>query len=133
MANPLGGTDAAEREAFRAALQTLTAAIDALDSTLDGLQPFIEQAHRGLDSGQSVVDVVQDLLAAGAGGARVEVSAVIRRYEKAMQTVRVHAVRALVDSGAMSMSDVGRAMAISPQMARRLYDLGPSGPKPPPV
>jgi hypothetical protein len=118
LGNPVGGTDASDRASFLDALEALAAAVDALDSSLEGVHPFVDQARLGLQAGRPLAAIVRDLLESGAGTARVEISATIRRYEKAMQTVRAQAAR---------------AMGVSPQMARRLYNLGRPPPQVPPA
>jgi hypothetical protein len=118
-----GTTGAGDQGPFRHALATLDASLDAVEAALADVRPFVARAHAGLGAGQPVADLVVELLAGGANVARSDLGVALRAYERAMQAVRAEAVRGLVDAGRLTMTEAARVMGVSPQMARRLYNV----------
>jgi hypothetical protein len=84
------------------------------------------------EAGRSVVEVVDVLIAAGGRETRLSAADAFREYERAIAAMRAGVVRALVDEGGLSLTDVARRMKISRQAAARLYEpvaeLGDQGP-----
>ncbi|MDX6373420.1 MAG: hypothetical protein QOD98_2408 [Nocardioidaceae bacterium] len=79
------------------------------------------------NAGRSVVDVVDQLIAAGGRETRLAAADAFCDYERAISSVRAGVVRALVDEGGLSLTDVANRMKISRQVAARLYDSVPEG------
>jgi hypothetical protein len=81
---------------------------------------------------RSVVDVVDELIADGGRETRLSAADAFREYERAIASMRAGVVRALVDEGGLSLSDVAKRLKISRQAAARLYEpapeLGDEGP-----
>lgn len=74
------------------------------------------------DAGRSIVDVVDDLILAGGRETRLDAAEAFREYERAIGSMRAGVVRALVDEGGLSLTDVAKRMKISRQAAARLYE-----------
>jgi hypothetical protein len=74
------------------------------------------------NAGRSVVDVVDELIAAGGRETRLSAADAFREYERAIASMRTGVVRALVDEGGLSLTDVAKRMKISRQAAARLYE-----------
>jgi hypothetical protein len=74
------------------------------------------------NAGRSVVDVVDELIAAGGRETRLSAADAFREYERAIASMRASVVRALVDEGGLSLKDVAKRMKISRQAAARLYE-----------
>jgi hypothetical protein len=74
------------------------------------------------NAGRSVVDVVDELIAAGGRETRLSAADAFREYERAIASMRAGVVRALVDEGGLSLTDVAKRMTISRQAAARLYE-----------
>jgi hypothetical protein len=87
----------------------------------------LEQGCEMRNAGRSVVDVVDVLIAAGGRETRLMAAEAFREYERAIASIRVAVVRALVDEGGLSVTDVAQHMKISRQAAARLYELVPAG------
>jgi hypothetical protein len=73
-------------------------------------------------AGRSIVDVVDELIAAGGRETRMSAADAFREYERAIASMRADVVRALVDEGGLSLTDVAKRMKISRQAAARLYE-----------
>jgi hypothetical protein len=101
-------------EAGRAACLAIEAAVFSLR---EGCEARIE--------GRSVVDVVDELIAAGGRETRLSAADAFREYERAIASMRAGVVRALVDEGGLSLKDVAQRMKISRQAAARLYEPMP--------
>lgn len=77
------------------------------------------------NSGRSIVDVVDELVAAGGRELRLNAAEAFREYERSIAAMRASVVRALVDEGGLSLTDVAKRMKISRQAAARLYEPMP--------
>jgi hypothetical protein len=78
-------------------------------------------------AGQSVVDIVDDLIATGGRETRLSSADAFREYERAIISLRAAVVRALVDEGGLSVTDAAKRLRISRQAAARLYESVPDG------
>ena len=74
------------------------------------------------NAGRSVVEVVDQLIAAGGRETRLAAAEAFREYERAIVSMRAGVVRALVDEGGLSLTDVAKRLKISRQAAARLYE-----------
>ena len=74
------------------------------------------------NAGRSIADVVDELVAAGGREIRLSAADAFREYERAIASMRAGVVRALVEEGGLSLSDVAKRMKISRQAAARLYE-----------
>jgi hypothetical protein len=79
------------------------------------------------NAGGSIVEVVDALIVAGGRETRVGAADAFREYERAIGSMRAGVVRALVDEGGLSLTDVAKRMKISRQAAARLYEPVPEG------
>lgn len=101
-------------DAGREACQAIETAVDALR---DGCV--------ARKAGRSIVDVVDELIAAGGREVRLDAVEAFHEYERAIASMRADVVRALVDEGGLSLTDVAKRMKISRQAVARLYEAGP--------
>jgi hypothetical protein len=76
-------------------------------------------------AGRSIVDVVEELTAAGGRETRLGAAEAFREYERAIASMRAGVVRALVDEDGLSLTAAARRMKISRQAAARLYERVP--------
>jgi hypothetical protein len=108
-------TEAVERvaEAARQACQAIETAVDALQTGCEAR-----------NSGRPIVDVVDELVSAGGRETRLSAADAFREYERSVASMRADVVRALVDKGGLSLTDVAQHMKISRQAAARLYEPG---------
>jgi hypothetical protein len=77
------------------------------------------------NAGRPVVEVVDELIAAGGRETRLSSADAFREYERAIASMRAGVVRALVDEGGLSLTDAAKRMKISRQAAARLYEPVP--------
>jgi hypothetical protein len=76
------------------------------------------------NAGRPILDVVDELVAAGGRETRLSAADAFCEYERAIAAMRAGVVRALVDEGGLSLTDVAQHMKISRQAAGRLYEPG---------
>jgi hypothetical protein len=93
----------------------------AIETAVGALQERCEARN----AGGSIVDVVDELIAAGGRETRLSAAEAFREYERSIASMRAGVVRALVDEGGLSLTDVARRMKISRQAAARLYEPAP--------
>jgi hypothetical protein len=83
-------------------------------------------------AGRPIVDIVDELIAAGGRETRLRAAEAFRDYERSIASIRAGVVRALVDEAGLSLTDVAKRMKISRQAAARLYqpvaERGDKGP-----
>jgi hypothetical protein len=100
----------------------------AIDAAVDALREGCEARN----AGGSLVDVVDEMIAAGGRETRLSAAEAFREYERAIASMRADIVRALVDVGGLSLTDVAKRLKISRQAAARLYqpvqERGDEGP-----
>lgn len=90
----------------------------AIESSVGALRGGLEAQN----AGRSVVDIVDELISAGGRETRLNAAEAFREYERAIASMRAGVVRALVDEGGLSLTDVAKRMRISWQAAARLYE-----------
>jgi hypothetical protein len=93
----------------------------AIESAVDALQ----EGCTARNAGRSIVEVVDELIAAGGRETRLSAAEAFHEYERAIASLRSDVVRALVDEGGLSLTDVAKRLKISRQAAARLYQPGP--------
>ncbi len=90
----------------------------AIETAVSALQGGCEARS----AGRPLVDVVDELIAAGGRQTRLSAADAFREYERAIASMRAGVVRALVDEGGLSLTDVANRLKISRQAAARLYE-----------
>ncbi|MDQ1697922.1 MAG: hypothetical protein QOJ03_3275 [Frankiaceae bacterium] len=85
----------------------------------------LREGGQARNAGRSIVDVVDQLISADGRETRLSAAEAFREYERAIASMRAGVVRALVDEGGLSLTDVARRMKISRQAAARLYEPVP--------
>lgn len=115
--NPVPG------DRFLGAIEDIAAAVEAARQALDeSTDPLVSVRRRRL-AGASMLEIVDDLVAAGGHEAlRRQTARAFAVYERAVQAFRGTVIRTLVDEEGASMSEVSRRLSISRQMTTRLYD-----------
>ncbi len=93
-------------------------AIDKADGALRG-------GCEARNAGRPIVDIVDELIAAGGRETRLSAADAFHEYERAIASMRADVVRALVDEGGLSLTDVAKRLRISRQAASRLFGPGP--------
>jgi len=84
----------------------------------------LQGASEARNAGGPIVDVVDELIAAGGRETRLNAADAFQEYERAIASMRADVVRALVDEGGLSLTDVAKHLKISRQAASRLYEPG---------
>ena len=95
----------------------------AIDKAVGALRGGCEARN----AGRPIVDIVDELIAAGGRETRLRAADAFREYERAIASMRAGVVRALVDEGGLSLTDVAKRLKISRQAAARLYEPGADG------
>ena len=93
----------------------------AIETATDALRKACEARN----AGRPVVEIVDELIGAGGRETRLSAADAFREYERAVASMRAGVVRALVDEGGLSLTEVAKRMKISRQAATRLYEAPP--------
>ena len=94
----------------------------AIDTAVGALRGGCEARN----AGRPIVDVVDELIAAGGRETRLSAADSFHEFERAFAAMRADVVRALVDECGLSLTDVAKRLKISRQAASRLYEPGPA-------
>jgi hypothetical protein len=111
--------DDAMRERYLARLVEVHTLADDVRRLLDHFETQLAGVRAQILGGQQALDVVLDM-ARRHGHRRRELYDAIRRFERAVRHLRGASIRVLLDGG-HTVTEVGRLLGISPQMARRLH------------
>ena len=68
--------------------------------------------------------IVDELITAGGRETRLSAADAFHEYEREIALMRADVVRALVDEGGLSLTDVAKLLKISRQATARLYEQG---------
>ena len=79
------------------------------------------------NAGRLIVDIVDELITAGGRETRLSAADAFHEYEREIALMRADVVRALVDEGGLSLTDVAKRLKISRQSAARLLEPGRHG------
>jgi hypothetical protein len=93
----------------------------AIETTVGALREGCEARK----AGRSIVNVVDEMIAAGGREIRLSAADAFREYERAIASMRAGVVRALVDEDGLSLTAAAKRMKISRQAAARLYERVP--------
>jgi hypothetical protein len=85
-------------------------------------------AARAVAASEGVRPFVDHVMTHGGHEVRVDATAALRVYERAIATLRSEAVRILVQEDGMSFSDVAVLLRVTRQTVTRLYHLAAEGP-----
>lgn len=94
---------------------------------IDSAVGVLREGCAARNAGSPVVDIVDELIAAGGRETRLSAADAFREFERAIASMRTNVVRALVDEGGFTLTDVAKRLKISRQAAARLYEQGPDG------
>jgi hypothetical protein len=114
-----GDGDAATRR-FVERLDATVVATRGLVSHLERLIATLDDARARLQK-TPIDEVVLEMVATGAPDIRRDVYSALRDFESSLQVLRGAGIRVLVDGERMTITEVARLIAVSVQMARRLY------------
>ena len=81
----------------------------------------MDAARMRLMAGESVSEIVADLVAQGGREARLRSSVAIGAFEHAVRVYRAGLIHAMVDDEMLTFAQVARRMGVSRQMVTRLY------------
>jgi hypothetical protein len=109
---------------FVAAVERIEGAGRQASLAIEAAVGALREGCEARDAGRSIVDVVDELIVAGGRETRLSAADAFRDYEQAIASMRAAVVRALVDEGGLSLTEVARRLKISRQAAARLYEPG---------
>jgi DNA-directed RNA polymerase specialized sigma subunit len=107
-----------------ASIELVESAAEAARRALDAAVQSVEETRRERQAGLPMVEIADRALARSGREARLQASAAMDEYENAVMRFRGGVVRALVDEGNLSLSEVARRMGVSRQVVARLYRAG---------
>ena len=94
----------------RAACESVEAAVNALD-----------RGRQARLAGRPMSEIVDDLISGGGRDIRLGAAEAFRQFERAIQSMRVEVIRAMVDEEGLSITDASARLGVSRQAGARLY------------
>jgi hypothetical protein len=110
-----------EQDWYVDSIDVVQGSIARLQETLVRSADVLEEARAMRLAGVSLVDLVDGMLAAGGGEARLASYRAFHDFEHAMTVYRAEVIRALVDGERMTFTEIGTLLGVSRQMIARLY------------
>jgi hypothetical protein len=107
---------------FDSAVERVAEAARQAGLAVDAAVCALRKGCDARNAGRSIVDMVDELIAAGGRETRLNAAGAFREYERAIASMRAGVLRALVDEGGLSLTDAAKHMKISRQAAARLYE-----------
>jgi hypothetical protein len=86
----------------------------------------LAETRRERNAGSPIAETADQVLARQGRETRLHASAAMDAYERAAMRFRSGMVRALVEEGNLSLTEVARRMGVSRQVVTRLYRVGAS-------
>ena len=100
----------------------------------------VEAAVRALDGGRQarlagrpLSEIVDDLIGGGGRDVRLGAAEAFRQFEREIQSMRVGAIRAMIDEEGLSVTEASARLGISRQAGTRLYRSAGGPPTGPPA
>ena len=106
---------------FLAAVERVAEAARQAGLAVEAAVAALQEGSEARRSGRSLVEIVDDLIAAGGRETRMSAADAFREYERSIASMRTGVVRALVDDEGLSLTEAAHRMKISRQAAARLY------------
>ena len=99
---------------------------------LDAAIGVLEGSREARLAGARIAELVDALVNRGGKAARLATAEAFREYEQAAASWRAGLLRALVDDGGLTLTDVAASFGVSRQAAARMYQAGTKGSQHPP-
>jgi len=115
------------RDPFVEATEDVAAAGRATCGAIESAIRALQVGARARAAGAPLVDIVDELIAAGGRDARLATAAAFHDFERALAEMRARVVGTLVDEDGLSLSDIALRLQISRQAVARLYRLAQDG------
>jgi DNA-directed RNA polymerase specialized sigma24 family protein len=106
---------------FVAAAEEVAAAGRAACQAMESAIGALEAGARARTSGVPLVDVVDELIAAGGRDVRLATADAFHEFERAVAEMRARVVCALVEEDGLSLTEVALRLRISRQAVARLH------------
>ncbi len=104
------------------------AAIERVSDSGQTVCESVEAAVNALDTGRQarlagrpMSQIVDDLIGGGGRETRLRAAEAFLQFERAIQSMRVEVIRAMVDEEGLSMTDASARLGVSRQVGARLY------------
>jgi hypothetical protein len=106
------------------AVAEVVVAAESLKASLDVVLESLARSKELRRDHTDLRQLVQDVIEQGGKDVRLASTGAFEAYERAVTSYRSQVIRALVDEEGMTFTEVGALLAVSRQMAARLYRLG---------
>jgi hypothetical protein len=117
---------------FLAAIQRVSDSGQTVCESVEAAVNALDHGRRGRLAGKPMSQIVDDLIGGGGRGVRLQAAQAFRQFERAIQSMRVEVMRAMVDEEGLSITDASARLGISRQAGARLYrSEGDAPPEPP--
>ncbi len=118
---------------FLAAIQRVSDSGETVCESVEAAVNALDKGRRARLAGRPMSEIVDDLISGGGRDIRLSAAEAFRQFERAIQSMRVEVIRAMVDEEGLSITDASARLGVSRQAGARLYGSerdDPPGPRP---
>lgn len=116
---------------FVAAVRSVADAAETVNEAVDAAVSALETGRRARLAGRPMSEIVDDLINGGGRDVRLGAADAFRQFERAIHSMRVGVIQALIDEEGLSITDASARLEISRQAGARLYrPAGETGERP---
>lgn len=108
-------------DGFVASVQRVS---DSARTACESVEAAVRPLHRAREArlaGRPMSEIVDDLIRGGGRDIRLGAAEAFRQFEREIQSMRVGAIRAMIDEEGLSITDASARLGISRQAGARLY------------
>jgi len=106
---------------FETAVQRVADAGRTASESVDAAVRALETGRQGRLAGRPLSVIVDELISSGGRVVRLGAAGAFREFERAVQSMRVGVIRAMVDEEGLSVTEASALLGISRQAGTRLY------------
>jgi hypothetical protein len=106
---------------FVAAVRSVADAGQGVCDAVDAAVSALEAGRQGRLAGRPISEIVDELINGGGRDVRLGAADAFRQFERAIQSMRLGVIRAMIDEEGLSITEASARLGISRQAGARLY------------
>jgi hypothetical protein len=106
---------------FLAAIQRVSDSGQSVCESVEAAVNALDTGRQARLAGRPMSEIVDDLIGHSGRDIRLRAAEAFLQFERAIQSMRVEVIRAMVDEEGLSMTDASARLGVSRQAGTRLY------------
>jgi hypothetical protein len=106
---------------FLAAMQRVSDSGETACESVEAAVNALDKGRQARLAGRPMSEIVDDLISGGGRDIRLGAAKAFRQFERAILSMRMEVIRAMVDEEGLSITDASAQLGVSRQAGARLY------------